>query len=72
MVTEKPEIDSFTRFVVANESKLGHILIATYGWERWERLRNMENPGRLFGVLSGRCHGILPLRGVSITRRSNR
>ena len=66
MVTERSEIDSFTRFVVANESKLRQALIAAcggaagrevtqealaYGWERWERLERMENPvGYLYKV----------------------
>ena len=27
MVTEKPEVDSFTRFVVANEARLHHALM---------------------------------------------
>ncbi len=59
MVTEKPGVDSFTQFVVANEARLRHALIATcggeagreiaqevlaYGWEHWERLQRMENP----------------------------
>jgi DNA-directed RNA polymerase specialized sigma24 family protein len=66
MLTEKPEIDSFTLFVVANESKLRQALMATcgsavgrevaqealeYGWEHWERLGSMENPvGYLYKV----------------------
>ena len=65
MVTEKPEVDSFTRFVVANEAKLRHALIATcggggrqiaqevlaYGWEHWGRLQGMENPvGYLYAM----------------------
>lgn len=66
MLTEKPEIDSFTQFVVANESKLRQALMAacgsavgrevaqealSYGWEHWERLSRMENPiGYLYKV----------------------
>jgi DNA-directed RNA polymerase specialized sigma24 family protein len=76
MVTEKPEVDSFTRFVVANESKLRHALIATcggevgrevaqevlaYGWEHWERLQNMDNPV-----------GYLYVMGRNLSRRRRR
>jgi DNA-directed RNA polymerase specialized sigma24 family protein len=66
VVTEKPTVDSFTQFVVANESKLRQALIAAcggevgrevaqealaYGWEHWERLADMENPvGYLYRV----------------------
>lgn len=59
MVTQKPDVDSFTHFATANEARLRHALIATcggeagreatvealaYGWEHWERLRKMDNP----------------------------
>jgi RNA polymerase sigma factor (sigma-70 family) len=66
MVTQKPDIDSFTQFAAANEARLRHALIATcggevgreaavealaYGWEHWERLRKMDNPvGYLYVV----------------------
>lgn len=66
MVTEKPVVDSFTRFVVENESKLRQALMAAcgsavgrevaqealaYAWEHWERLGKMENPvGYLYKV----------------------
>ncbi len=66
MVTQKPDVDSFTQFAVANEAKLRHALIAacggergrevavevlTYGWEHWERLQQMDNPvGYLYVV----------------------
>ena len=76
MVTEKSEVDSFTRFVVANESKLRHALIAAcggevggevaqevlaYGWEHWERLQSMENPV-----------GYLYVMGRNLSRRRRR
>jgi DNA-directed RNA polymerase specialized sigma24 family protein len=59
MVTQKPGVDSFTQFAIANEAKLRHALIAacggergrevatealTYGWEHWDRLQDMDNP----------------------------
>jgi DNA-directed RNA polymerase specialized sigma24 family protein len=66
MVSQKPDVDSFTQFAVANEARLRHALIATcggevgrevaaealaYGWEHWERLRRMRNPvGYLYVV----------------------
>ena len=66
MVTQKPDVDSFTQFATANEAKLRHALIAacggergrvvavealTYGWEHWERLEKMDNPvGYLYVV----------------------
>lgn len=66
MVTQKPDVDSFTRFATANEAKLRQALTATcgsqmgreaavealaYGWEHWERLRKMDNPvGYLYVV----------------------
>jgi DNA-directed RNA polymerase specialized sigma24 family protein len=66
MVTQKPDVDSFTQFAAANEAKLRHALIAacggergremavealTYGWEHWERLEKMDNPvGYLYVV----------------------
>lgn len=66
MVTGKPEIDSFTQFVVTNESKLRQALMAKcggevgrevaqdaleYGWVHWERVGKMENPvGYLYKV----------------------
>jgi RNA polymerase sigma factor (sigma-70 family) len=66
MVSQKPYVDSFTEFAVANEGKLRHALIAacggergrevaaealTYGWEHWERLQKMDNPvGYLYVV----------------------
>ena len=76
MVTARPEVDSFTRFVVANESRLRHALIATcggeagreiaqevlaYGWEHWERLQDMENPV-----------GYLYVMGRNLSRRRRR
>ncbi|HEU4320565.1 MAG TPA: hypothetical protein VFS66_10840 [Acidimicrobiia bacterium] len=51
MLTKKPEIDSFTQFVIATESKLRQALMAAcgsavgrdvaqealeYGWEHWQ------------------------------------
>ena len=66
MLTEKPEVDSFTQFFVGNESRLRQALMAAcgsavgrevaqealeYGWEHWERIRSMENPvGYLYKV----------------------
>ena len=66
MVTQKPNVDSFTQFAVAIEANLRHALIAacggdrgrevavealTYGWEHWERLQKMDNPvGYLYVV----------------------
>lgn len=66
MITQEPEVDSFTRFMVAHEPKLRQALMATcggevgrevaqdalvYGWENWERLQKMENPvGYLYRV----------------------
>jgi DNA-directed RNA polymerase specialized sigma24 family protein len=76
MVTEKAEVDSFTRFVVANEARLRHALIATcggeagreiaqevlaYGWEHWDRLQGMENPV-----------GYLYVMGRNLSRRRRR
>ena len=57
MVTEKPEVDSFTQFVVANESSSARLMAAcggavgrdvaqealACGWRHWERLTKMEN-----------------------------
>lgn len=66
MVSQKPYVDSFTQFAVANERKLRLALIAAcggergrevavealaYGWEHWERLQKMDNPvGYLYRV----------------------
>jgi DNA-directed RNA polymerase specialized sigma24 family protein len=66
MVTQKPDVDSFTEFANANEARLRHALIAScggevgrevavealaYGWEHWERVRKMDNPvGYLYVV----------------------
>ena len=66
MVSQKPYVDSFTQFAVANEGKLRLALIAAcggergrevavealaYGWEHWERLQKMDNPvGYLYRV----------------------
>ena len=66
MVTQRPEVDSFTEFATANEARLRHALIATcggqagreaaaealaYGWEHWDRLAEMDNPlGYLYVV----------------------
>jgi RNA polymerase sigma factor (sigma-70 family) len=66
MVTQKPVVDTFTQFAVANEAKLRQALIAacggergrevaaealTYGWEHWDRLEKMDNPvGYLYVV----------------------
>ena len=59
MVTQKPNVDSFTQFAVAIEANLRHALIAacggdrgrevavealTYGWEHW-RLSEDGQPG---------------------------
>ena len=66
MVSQKPYVDSFTEFAVANEANLRHALIAAcggqngreaafealaYGWEHWDRLQKMDNPvGYLYVV----------------------
>jgi RNA polymerase sigma factor (sigma-70 family) len=76
MVSQKPEVDSFTHFAMENEARLRQALMATcggelgreaavdalsYGWEHWERLRNMDNPvGYLYTV------------GRNLSRRSRR
>ena len=65
-VTASSDVESFTRFVVANETRLRQALMArcgsqvgrevaqdalAYGWEHWERVRKLENPvGYLYKV----------------------
>lgn len=66
MVAQKPDVDTFTIFAIANEARLRHALMAAcggevgreaavealaYGWEHWERLQKMDNPmGYLYVV----------------------
>lgn len=60
MHPEETLIDSFTEFVKGIEPQLKHALVAAlgtdlgleataeglaYGWEQWERVRAMDNPG---------------------------
>jgi RNA polymerase sigma-70 factor (ECF subfamily) len=70
MLPDETKSDSFTGFVVENETRLRHALTAAfgpergregaaealaYGWEHWDRIHNMENPaGYLYRV--GRDH----------------
>jgi DNA-directed RNA polymerase specialized sigma24 family protein len=65
-VTDQSAIDAFDRFVHDSEPRLRRALVAAYGpevgrdavaealawgWEHWERLREMENPiGYLYRV----------------------
>ncbi len=60
MVSQKAPVDEFTDFVHEHESSLRHALIAAcggeigrdaacealaYGWEHWDRIKRMDNPG---------------------------
>ncbi len=76
MVPEDSRVDSFTDFVLDNEARLRHTLSAilgsemgkeaaaealAYGWEHWDRIREMENSaGYLYKV--GRDRGLRQLR----------
>jgi DNA-directed RNA polymerase specialized sigma24 family protein len=71
LLPDKTRVDGFREFVEAHERKLRHALTAAlgydfgkdaaaealaYGWEHWERVRDMENPiGYLYVV--GRAKG---------------
>ncbi len=78
MLREQATIDSFTEFVKAAELRLQCALVPllglepareataealAYGWEHWDRLRNMENPaGYLYRVARTKGHRIRRLR----------
>jgi hypothetical protein len=57
MLTEKPEVDSFTQFVVANEARLRHALIATRSGGVSREMAHQRN----FEIASfaDRLHGFL-------------
>ncbi len=73
MHPEETLIDSFTEFVKGIEPQLKHALVAAlgtdlgleataeglaYGWEQWERIRKMDNPGGyLYRVGKSRVKG---------------
>ena len=75
VIPDDSAVASFTRFVKEVEPKLRHALSATYGvdlgheataealaygWEHWEQVRTMENPGGYLykvGRTSGRRFG---------------
>lgn len=80
MLSDDIKADSFTEFVVENETRLRHALTAAfgpergreaaaealaYGWEHWDRIRQMENPaGYLYRVGRDRARRMTPGRAV--------
>jgi RNA polymerase sigma-70 factor (ECF subfamily) len=78
MLPDETKADSFTEFVVVNETRLRHALTAAfgaergregaaealaYGWEHWDRISRMENPaGYLYRVGRDHARRIKPQR----------
>ena len=80
MLSDDIKADSFTEFVIEKETPLRHALTAAfgpergreaaaealaYGWEHWDRIRQMENPaGYLYRVGRDRARRRNPKRAV--------